>query len=60
MRDLTNIEHARLQATDLLKLVIEHQQIAVSQLSNGTAAAKWCAEFIDEMAKRLEAMKSGR
>jgi hypothetical protein len=58
MKNPTKSELARSQATDLLRQVIEHQQISSGALSTGASAAKWCADFIDEMAKRLEAVKS--
>lgn len=52
--------NTRTEAKEFLKLLLTHQQIPPGVMAvSGTHTANWCADFIDEMAKRLTAAKSG-
>lgn len=57
---MNTTDRPRIDATDLLKILLTHQQIPPGVLATGGAhTAAWCADFIDEMAKRLRQVKSG-
>lgn len=47
-------DKAKRQAAEVLMHLLEHQQLQSVHLSDGAAAASFCADFIEALAPRLE------
>jgi fructoselysine-6-P-deglycase FrlB-like protein len=46
----------KLQAVEVLMHVLQYQTVASVGQGSGESAAQYCAEFIEELAKRLKKM----